>query len=63
MSIFNEIAHDFEGKNNFVREIPRNSEQQTVGDFIKLYGKMCFSDEKIIFLRNFCKNQYFMIIL
>ena len=38
MSIFNEIAHDFEGKNNFVRGIPRNSEQQTVGDFRKLQG-------------------------
>ena len=36
MSIFNGIAHDFEGKNNFVREIPQNSAQQTVGDFRKL---------------------------
>ena len=36
VSIFNEIAHDFDGKNNFVREIPWNSGQQTVGDFRKL---------------------------
>ena len=38
MSIFNEIGHDFEGKNNFVREIPLNSAQQTVGNFRKLQG-------------------------